>query len=185
EGPPLAWTVVDDAITDADGYVDLFATSDGAYRLRFQIGGVDVAMLSANDVGCGCGPLTLEDSGKKALLGGYTKSSPGDGYFEGTDVELTFAAPSSGGGGTPAVPRKPKATSFGSFAVPTPTPTPTPSATPTSSPSPSSSPSSSPSPSETPRPIDAQPLDFTWVWWLLVLLAIGIIITIVVIVRRR
>ncbi|MGN6503771.1 MAG: hypothetical protein ACTHKX_12840, partial [Pseudolysinimonas sp.] len=132
-GPPEVWTVDDDAITDADGYVDLFSDTPGDFRLRYQVGGVDVAVQYAKP-SCGCTLYTLDEGGKKALLGSWTMSAPGDGYYEGDDIELGFAAPAGGGGGgTPAGPRShPRAPGPTGFVLPTATPTPTP--TPTSAP---------------------------------------------------
>jgi hypothetical protein len=190
-----SWHDVADDVSDADGFVNFYVPDDGDYRLRFEVGGVEVAVVDAVDgIGCGCATsYGLDENDTKVVLGYYTKSSPGAGYFGGSDAEVTFAAAPSGGGGSgtpvPPAPRKPPrtGTSFDIGSLITPCVTPTPSATPTSTPSPSPTQSGDPEPTPTPTP-DIEPSgDTGFPWWiiLIIVLILGIVITVIVIVRRR
>jgi hypothetical protein len=185
---PTTWTLdVDTASTDTFGYADLLGEGDGDYRLRYSVGGVYKAIDSWYEPTY-FSTYPLYDAGKSVELDGLTTAC-GCGGFTTLEVDIVFPVASSGGGGggsTPGTPRRPSSGSNASFTVATPTPTPTPSATPTSSPSPSTSPSESPSPSATPDPTTPTS-DAGFPWWiiLIVILVLGIVITIIVMVRRR
>ncbi|HWM34654.1 MAG TPA: carboxypeptidase-like regulatory domain-containing protein [Pseudolysinimonas sp.] len=180
------WVDADDAVTDSSGFVDLYAADDGDYRLRFEVAGLPVAVLGADDP-CGCsGSYALDEADTKVVLGSYTKSAPGDGYFEGSDARVRFAAPSGsggggGGGGTPTPPR-PRTPTYTTYTIDdllpedvTSTPTPTPSSTP--SPSPSQSGEPEPTATATPDPEPAQnSVDLWWLWLILVIVLAVIIV---------
>lgn len=183
------WSEVD--VTQSDsGYFELLLTAFGSYRMRFEIGGVWLPLI---DGLAGEGTATSPDVLGPAC---YVDTGPLDASsVDGDEAFLLIAglnpaggcgpepapAGSSGGGQSSSG----KGRTFGGGTLVAPTPTPTPSATPTSSPSPSSSPSSSPSPSETPAPAPAVDTGFPWWIILVIVLALGIIVTIIVIVRRR
>ena len=192
-----SWDPADSATTDVSGIVDLFVYGSGDYRLTVFRAGVPVKITLAEEVTCGCGggtpttyPISIDK--KVVSLSGLTVATPGNApaYHE---IDLTFAKPSSGGsgggGGTSpgprSVPRPPTGVTPTSISAPTPTPTATPE--PTSTPSPSSSPSGTPNETPTPTPDPVPSSDAGFPWWiiLLIVLALGILITVIVIVRRR
>jgi hypothetical protein len=178
---------VDSAVSDSSGLADLFGLGGGDYRLRYSIGGVFTSVLVAEDPSNT--PFSTSDGGKVVDLPGLTAGAGCGCGFDETDVDLTFAAPSSGGsgGGTPTTPRKPHrpVASFAGAVTTTATPTPAPTATPTPTPTPSaSSPGDSVS---TPKPISPAPavFDLTWLWILLAIIAALIIAFVVIRVIRR
>lgn len=185
-----AWTLdVDSALSDGSGFADLYGLGGGDYRLRYSVGGVFTSVLVAEDPSST--PFSTSDGGKTVDLPGLTAGAGCSCGFDETDVDLTFAAPSSGGsgGGTPTAPRKPHTpvTTFADVTSTTPTPTPTPTATATPTPTPTPSASQPGDSVSTPKPIAPAPagIDLTWLWIVLAIIAALIVAFFVVRVIRR
>jgi hypothetical protein len=174
------WTEINRDTTDSFGEFYYSANLSGTFRVRFEGAGSKVRFLDSlryprftyNSVG-GC---------TESYTGGPGTYIAVDFGFDSTFVSCATPAPPP----SPGTPRKTRSTSFEIGSSVAPTPTPTPSATPTSTPSPSTSPSESPSPSATPDPTTPTS-DAGFPWWiiLIVILVLGIVITIIVMVRRR
>lgn len=177
------WVQIDSATSGTGGYADLFADGAGVYRLRTTIGGKPGIIVTFDDFGAGASLA----SGGRSLVFPSLSPSCGCGAFEEVDVDLALKG-ASGGGGTPA-PRPPQTTSAGPV-LPAPATAATPTATPTPSPDPESTPTASPDPvtptvSPTPAPVPTAAFD-AWLWWLLIaLLVLGILATVIIIIRRR
>jgi hypothetical protein len=196
------WDDVASETTNVSGLADLFGRGAGEYRIVYSEAGTALAALSAEDYNTG-NPYSLSDAGQSLEFGTLTPPSTGGGgcgcgggpgAFTEEIVDMLFPAAVSGGGssgtggGSTTPPQRPRtgvSTVVATLVAPTATPTPTP--TPTSSPTPSSSPSSEPSatPSATPDPTPAGDSGFPWWIILIIVLAIGIIVTIIVLLRRR
>jgi hypothetical protein len=189
------WRLVDQAITDDDGFADLFGFGDGKYRLSYYSpSGARLVGTTFDDYGYGDSKFV---SSKKAvqfsdvLTAGSGGSTCGCRIvpFAGPDVDVTLTSAPSG----PSTPVTPRVDRFGppptglpnTTPTATPTPTPEPAPTETASPEPTSSPEPSESASPTPPPQDGVPVDLTWVWWLIALLLAGIAVLVVVLLRRR
>ncbi|HEV7742909.1 MAG TPA: hypothetical protein VGO65_10860 [Pseudolysinimonas sp.] len=183
------WTRVDLQATNTSGLADVFASSPGDYRLYYSFGG---SYFSAEfSISFINGPLPMDPNGCYVELSTLTPHAGGAGdlvlvlFDPGTSHTCAAPTPPSSGGGTTIVTvhHTNKATPAFVVATPTPTPTPTPTSSPTPSSSPTHAPTASPSPTPDPEPAAA---DLWWLFWLLlVLLSLGIIITIIVIIRRR
>lgn len=184
---------VDQGVTDATGYVELFGEGDGDYRLRYSQGGKFLAVDSWFDFGPGPWPLT--DGGKSVVLNGLTTACACATFYEEVDVDLTFANPSTTGGGgstptrppasTPPVVVLPMSADVSPTATPTPTPEPTVDPEPTSGPTDEPEPEPSATATPDPEPVAASAGLPWWLWLLIALLVLGIVTTIIVIVRRR
>jgi hypothetical protein len=183
------WVRVDHRVTDINGLADVFTYGAGDYRIYAFRNGHYRSMLRADEY-IGGGPLPLGPGGCYVELDGVPVFTGGflDIFELGFDLTApTCAAPRAP---TTAAPVSTAGTGSGGAPVvtvtPSPTPTPTPSATPTSTPtaSPTAEPTASPAPTTTPAPVPAGAFDYWWVW-LLVILALGIVISVIVILRRR
>jgi hypothetical protein len=188
------WVEVDSRDTDSSGFADVFGPQDKSLRLRFSLGGVFVPVEYADDdYG---NSLELGKNGCWVDLGKLHN----DSSFEPFPVEVSLdttrpACPAtmpSAPGGTPAVP--PKSSPFDGLSAITPTPTPsataTPTPTPSATPTPTSVPTSEPSPepsesaTSAPEPVPAS-ADLWWVWVLVIFAAVGILVLMFVLLRRR
>jgi hypothetical protein len=178
------WDPVESRLTDVDGFTDLLGYEDGDFRLRYKIGAAFVAVLSYDDyIGP---PFPVWEGGYAVHLENMDAGGCGCEFTE-QDVDLVFANPSSGGGSGGGGPGGSPRTGGGSSAIADTTPTATPTPTPTSTPSPSSSPTAEPSASPTPTPQPVPTGDEGFPWWiiLIIVLAIGIVVTIILVLRRR
>ena len=178
---PATWELdIDTALTDVDGYADVFGLGDGDYRLRYSVGGVFKAdrQLVPRSSFAGVAAFRFADS--RSTL---------DGLLDGPACGCGFVLrvrPRVWSSRWPATRRRRRARPqrrasrtrpFSSFTLRDADATPTPTPTPTSSPSPSSSPSARRVRRRRSRPrpgsdAAARRLHLGG-WWLLILLALG------------
>ena len=182
------WRVVNYGTSDESGVVDLFALGDGDYRLAVKEGPTLRVITRAVEVSCSCGdaisggtvyPLTVSDT--RAQLGDLNIQPDIEQMASYVEVDLTLKKRSAGGGST--------VNNVLSFDLTTPTPAVTPEPIATAIPTPPASVTASeqagPSPSPSTDAGTSTSVDLWWLWLLIGLVLLGIVITIVVFIRRR
>jgi hypothetical protein len=194
------WSEVDVTSSDNSGAFELALPDFGSYRLRFEQAGLWLPVLegfatpgspfSLQPI-TGCYVDTgLVDASSVQLLGPNVSVAffvaAGLDQTGGCGPEPTPSGSTPAGTSTSTTkhPHRPSSFSVAEAITPLVIPTPTPTATPKPSASPSDS--ASPTPAPTSAPTIPTSIDLTWLIWLIgALLAIGIVVTIVVLVRRR